>query len=151
MTSFLVIILNSLPQEVSQGGFHICRRHGFDLGMLHGANRDRNCRNSRNCIGRERSSRCVSVWAMSGSVCRGKIPSWLVICLVYIRGIKYYYRLSSGSVIQVSKRSLWPLWPAIVKSMEHAMVPHNCQPVLGRMQEDSYEFHTSLGQPGVTE
>lgn len=108
MNSFSVIILNILPQEVAQGGFHVCSRHCLALVILHGANRDRNFGNSRNGTG-EKERMCICVGNVRDCLPR-KIPSWLVMYLVTAEGlIKYCYRLSSGNVIvvtKVSKRSL---------------------------------------------
>lgn len=138
MNSFLVIILNSLPQELSQGGFHICRRHCFALAMLRGANRDRNHRNSRHCMARE-VAYYVSVG--NGWVPFAKENSKLAINLFsYSWQIKCYYWLPSGNVIRVSKRSLW----AVVACQ--SQVNGACYgAVLGRLKEACNQFHTSLG------
>lgn len=85
MNSFLVVILNSLLQELSQGGFHICGRHCFALAMLHGAKRNRNSRNSRNCVEREVAYMCqCGQWQVLFA--EEKTPSWLVICSVTVDG-----------------------------------------------------------------
>lgn len=138
MNSFLVIILNSLPQELSQGGCHICGRHCFALAMLRGANRDRNHRNSRNCVERGvayvcRCGQSLVPFAEENSKLDSNLfsYSWL---------IKYYYWLPSGKVILVSKRSLW----AFVACQ--SQVNGACYgAVLGRLKEACYQFHTSLG------
>lgn len=132
---FLVIILNSLPQEVAQWGFHICRRHCLALVILHGTNGEWNFRKSRNCMGREveyvcRCGQCQGLFAEENSKLASNLFS-------YSRRIKCCSRLSSGSVIfmtKVSKRSLWAMVACQSQEMERAMVSHNCKPIVGRLK-----------------
>lgn len=139
MNSFLVVILNSLLQELSQGGFHICGRHCFALAMLRGAKRNRNRRNSRNCVEREVAYVCqCGQWQVPfAEEKNSKLASNL---FSYSWRIKYYYRLPSDNVILVSKRSLWA-----VVACQSQVNGAGYGVVLGRLKDDCYQFHTSLG------
>lgn len=137
MNSFLVVILNSLLQELSQGGFHICGRHCFALAMLCGAKRNRNRRNSRNCVEREVAYVCqCGQWQVPfAEEKNSKLASNLFVT-VDGSSITIGYTI----VILVSKRSLWAV--VACQSQVNGAV---YSVVLGRLKDDCYQFHTSLG------